>query len=520
MKKKTGEILEQAKVHYNLSVPELIERAVCDKEGILTANGALRVSTGKYTGRSPQDKFIVQDEQIKDRINWGDINLPMSPDSFSRLFSDVQTYLHGKKLYAFDGFAGADARYRLKLRVINEFAWQNLFAHQLFIRPTKEELTGFAADYHVIAAPGFKADPQKHGTNSEVAVVLNITEKIILIVGSSYAGEIKKSVFSLINYALPMQNILSMHCSANVDTAGNTALFFGLSGTGKTTLSADPARQLIGDDEHGWSEDGVFNIEGGCYAKCIGLSAEDEPQIYGAIRFGAVLENVIIDANTRETDYNSAEITENTRAAYPLNFIPNARIPSTAGHPKVIFFLTADAFGVLPPIAILDKNQAMYHFLSGYTSKLAGTERGIKEPQATFSECFGAPFLPLPPVQYANLLGEKMTKHGTHVYLLNTGWTGGPYGVGKRFRIPHTRAIIKAALEGTLETLPTRVDPVFGFKVPLYCPGVPDEIFTPEKTWPNPEEYQAQAEALARRFKENFGKFKDMPAEISNASPK
>lgn len=513
-------VLKQQNVKFNLSVPKLIETALGNKEGVLAANGALRISTGKYTGRSPNDKFLVQDENTRELINWGNINKPMSPENFTTLFNDVLQYLTKTPLYVFDGFAGADSRYRLSLRVINEYAWQNLFAHQLFIRPTEEELAAFSADYLIVAVPGFKADPEKHGTNSEVAVVLNLTEKVILITGSLYAGEIKKSVFSLINYVLPQQNILSMHCSANVDANGNSALFFGLSGTGKTTLSADPARKLIGDDEHGWSEDGIFNVEGGCYAKCIGLSEVDEPQIYGAIRFGAVLENVFLDENSREADYSNAAITENTRAAYPLHYIPNAQIPSIANHPNVIFFLTADAFGVLPPIAILDKNQAMYHFLSGYTSKLAGTERGIKEPQATFSECFGAPFLPLPPVQYANLLGEKMTKHGTHVYLLNTGWTGGPYGVGSRFKIPHTRAIIKAALEGSLETLPTRIDPIFGFKVPLSCPGVPDEIFTPEKTWPNPEKYQAQAEDLAKRFKENFNKFKGMPSEISNASPK
>lgn len=513
-------VLKQQNVKFNLSVPKLIETALGNKEGVLAANGALRISTGKYTGRSPNDKFLVQDENTRELINWGNINKPMSPEKFTTLFNDVLQYLTKTPLYVFDGFAGADSRYRLSLRVINEYAWQNLFAHQLFIRPTEEELAAFSADYLIVAVPGFKTDPEKHGTNSEVAVVLNLTEKVILITGSLYAGEIKKSVFSLINYVLPQQNILSMHCSANVDANGNSALFFGLSGTGKTTLSADPARKLIGDDEHGWSEDGIFNVEGGCYAKCIGLSEVDEPQIYGAIRFGAVLENVFLDENSREADYSNAAITENTRAAYPLHYIPNAQIPSIANHPNVIFFLTADAFGVLPPIAILDKNQAMYHFLSGYTSKLAGTERGIKEPQATFSECFGAPFLPLPPVQYANLLGEKMTKHGTHVYLLNTGWTGGPYGVGSRFKIPHTRAIIKAALEGSLETLPTRIDPIFGFKVPLSCPGVPDEIFTPEKTWPNPEKYQAQAEDLAKRFKENFNKFKGMPSEISNASPK
>lgn len=519
VKNSISKILQKDNVKFNLVISELVEEAIYHKEGILTNTGSLRVTTGKYTGRSPDDKFFVQDNTTKNVLNWGSANKPLSPENFSKLFDDVLTYLHDQNLYVFDGFAGADPRYRLKLRVINNRAWQNMFAHQLFIRPTKEELVDFSPDYHIIAAPEFKADPQKHGTNSEAAVVLNLTEKIILIVGTSYAGEIKKSVFTLINYVLPLQNILSMHCSANVDSANNPALFFGLSGTGKTTLSADPERQLIGDDEHGWSEDGIFNVEGGCYAKCINLSPVEEPQIYGAIRFGTVLENVFLDESTRQVDFHNAAITENTRAAYPLDYIPNSQLPSMTNHPKVIFFLTADAFGVLPPIAILNKNQAMYHFLSGYTSKLAGTERGIKEPLATFSACFGAPFLPLPPVKYAYLLGEKMSKHGTRVYLVNTGWTGGAYGVGQRFKIPHTRAIIKAALEETLEKMPSRIDPLFGFKVPLSCPGVPEQIFTPEKTWPNPGDYQAQALNLALRFKENFKNFKDIPDNIMSASP-
>lgn len=519
LKKQLNTILQKNNVKFNLTISELMEEAICRKEGILANTGSLCVTTGKYTGRSPHDKFFVQDQTSSNVLNWGAANQPLSPENFQKLFEEVLVYLNDQKLYVFDGFAGADPRYRLNLRVINDRAWQNMFAHQLFIRATKKDLIDFLPAYHIIAAPGFKADPQKHGTNSEVAVVLNLTEKLILIVGTSYAGEIKKSVFTLINYVLPLQNILSMHCSANVDSAGNSALFFGLSGTGKTTLSADPERQLIGDDEHGWSEDGIFNVEGGCYAKCINLSPVEEPQIYGAIRFGTVLENVFLDETTRVVDFNNAAITENTRAAYPLDYIPNSQLPSVTGHPQVIFFLTADAFGILPPIAILNKNQAMYHFLSGYTSKLAGTERGIKEPQATFSACFGAPFLPLPPVKYAYLLGEKMNKHGTRVYLVNTGWTGGAYGVGQRFKIPHTRAIIKAALEGTLETMPSRIDPLFGFKVPLSCPGVPEQIFTPQKTWPNPEDYQTQAHNLALRFKENFNKFKEIPDDIMSASP-
>ncbi|MDD4049109.1 MAG: phosphoenolpyruvate carboxykinase (ATP), partial [Clostridia bacterium] len=401
-------ILQRSEVKSNLSIPALMEAAIRRGEGILTNKGSLRVTTGKYTGRSPDDKFFVRDKMSENVINWCNINRPMSPQNYQLLFEDITNYLMNQEVFVFDGYAGADSHHRLKLRIINDQAWQNMFCHQLFIRPTAEELVDFFPDYHIIAAPGFKANPQKHGTNSEAAIVVNLTEKTILIAGASYAGEIKKSVFSLVNYVLPIKNVLSMHCSANVDSAGNSALFFGLSGTGKTTLSADPKRQLIGDDEHGWSNAGIFNIEGGCYAKSIGLSALDEPQIYGAIRFGTVLENVSINKNTREVDFSNGDITENTRAAYPLNYIPNALIPSIAGHPKVIFFLTADAFGVLPPIASLNIEQAMYHFLSGYTSKLAGTERGIKEPQATFSECFGSPFLPLPPIKYANLLGEKI----------------------------------------------------------------------------------------------------------------
>jgi phosphoenolpyruvate carboxykinase (ATP) len=514
------QILQNPQVKFNLSLPELMETAMQRQEGILTKKGSLRVTTGKYTGRSPHDKFFVQDQTSNEILNWGEINKPISPENFQRLFTDMMAYLKGKELFVFDGFGGADPQHRLNLRFINESAWQNIFARHLFIRPTPEELQNFVPDYQIIAAPAFKADPSRHGTNSEAVVALNLTEKLILIAGTSYAGEIKKSVFTLMNYLLPLQNILSMHCSANVDTKGNAALFFGLSGTGKTTLSTDPARRLVGDDQHGWSDEGIFNIEGGCYAKCIGLSPVDEPQIYNALSFGAVLENIVIDEKTREIDFASAAITENTRAAYPMEYIPNSLTPSMTGHPKVIFFLTADAFGVLPPVAILNENQAMYHFLSGYTSKLAGTERGIKEPQTTFSACFGAPFLPLPPVKYAQLLGEKMSKHGTRVYLINTGWTGGPYGVGQRFKIPHTRAIIKAALAGTLETLPSRLDPLFGFQVPLSCPEVPEEIFTPEKTWSNPQDYQAQARNLALSFRKNFEKFTGITEEISQAAPK
>lgn len=518
--KEIKKVLEQTKVHFNLPQPQLLEAAIKHGEGIFTDRGALRVTTGKYTGRSPYDKFFVEDETINQEIAWGKINNRFSAEHFSQLYNDLLAYLQNKELYVFDGFGGADPKYRLNLRFVNELAWQNIFARHLFIRPTEGELANFAPDYYVIAAPNFQADPKKHGTNSEAAVVLNITEKIILIVGTSYAGEIKKSVFTLMNYLLPLQDILSMHCSANVGTENNPALFFGLSGTGKTTLSTDPDRRLVGDDQHGWSNDGIFNIEGGCYAKCIGLNPKHEPQIYDALRFGAVLENVILDKKTRQVDFDDASLTENTRAAYPMEYIPASVIPSITGHPQVIFFLTADAFGVLPPVAILDQNQAMYHFLSGYTSKLAGTERGIKEPEATFSACFGAPFLPLSPIKYAQLFGKKIAQHHTRVYLINTGWTGGPYGVGERFPIPYTRALIDAALNGVLEKLPTRLDPLFGFRVPLSCPHVPQEIFTPEKTWPQPEKYQAQARKLVANFEKNFAQFTDLPAEIKAAAPR
>jgi len=512
--------LQKPNVHFNLALPKLMEFAIKREEGLLTKTGSILVTTGKYTGRSPNDRFFVQDETSKDVLNWGEVNKPISEEYFQKLYADIMTYLKEKELFVFDGFGGADPHHRYNLRFVNEYAWQNIFVRHLFIRPSREELQNFTPDFHIITAPGFKADPARHGTNSEVAVVINLTEKLILIAGTSYAGEMKKSVFTLMNYLLPVQKILSMHCSANVDAEGHTALFFGLSGTGKTTLSTDPVRRLVGDDQHGWSDEGIFNIEGGCYAKCINLSPVDEPQIYDALQFGTVLENVVMDEQTRELDFNDASFTENTRAGYPMDYIPNSLTPSYTGHPEVIFFLTADAFGVLPPVAILNESQAMYHFLSGYTSKLAGTERGIKEPQTTFSACFGAPFLPLSPVKYANLLGEKMSKHGTRVFLINTGWTGGPYGVGHRFKIPHTRAIIKAALEGQLDTLPSRQDPIFGFKIPLSCPDVPEEILHPEKTWSNVQDYQTQAHNLALAFQKNFQKFKDIPAEIMQASPK
>lgn len=519
-KQSLQELLVNAQSRQNMSIPNLVIASIKNGEGVLTDKGALRVATGKYTGRSPNDKYVVLDPITENNVNWGPINQVMSPQQFDVLYQDMLAYLNEKEIYIFDGYAGASSDHQQSLRVINEYAWQNMFIHQLLIRPNEKELKDFIPNFHIICAPGFKANPKKHGTNSEVAVVLNFTENIILIAGSSYAGEIKKSIFTLMNYILPLDNVLSMHCSANKGKNGDTALFFGLSGTGKTTLSADPERSLIGDDEHGWSEEGIFNIEGGCYAKCIDLDPQAEPQIYNAIRFGSVLENVTIDEKTQTPDYKSRILTENTRAAYPVNYIPGAVIPGNAGHPSSIFFLTADAFGVLPPIARLNKEQAMYHFLSGYTSKLAGTERGIKEPQTTFSECFGSPFLPLAPIFYANLLGEKIDKYNSNVFLINTGWTGGPYGVGSRFKIAYTRAIIKAALEGSLDNIEYYQDPTFGFSVPKECPGVPKNILYPKSTWANQDEYDSYASKLAVSFVENFKKFNNIPDEILQASPK
>lgn len=506
--------------YQDLQPAELIEHSLRRKEGMLTSVGALQVTTGKYTGRSPKDKFIVEEESIKQDVDWGSVNQPISKEVFNHLLEKVFNYLKDKERFIFNGYAGADKNYRMPIRVINEYAWHNLFARQLFVRPTAEELATHQPEFTIVSAPGFKADPAVDGTRSEAFIIISFEQKIVLIGGTEYAGEMKKSIFSVMNFLLPKQNVLPMHCSANVGPDGDVALFFGLSGTGKTTLSADPNRQLIGDDEHGWSDNGVFNIEGGCYAKCINLSQEHEPQIWNAIRFGTVLENVDMDEATRELDYASSKYTENTRAAYPIEFIPNALIPSMAGHPKAIIFLTADAFGVLPPISKLTKAQAMFHFLSGYTSKLAGTERGITEPQATFSACFGAPFLPSSPRLYAEMLGKKMEEHDTDVYLVNTGWTGGPYGVGKRMHLPYTRAMITAALNGDLKNVEYVQDPVFGLHIPTEVPNVPSEVLFPRNTWTDKEAYDAKAQELAKLFLENFEKFSDMPEEIKNAAPK
>ncbi|SDN96691.1 phosphoenolpyruvate carboxykinase (ATP) [Tenuibacillus multivorans] len=507
--------------HQNLPVAELVEKVLSRDEGILTSTGAVRATTGAYTGRSPKDKFIVQDEETNDQIEWGSVNQPISEDHFLQLLNKVTDYLKEQdELFTFNGYAGADEKYRLPISVVTQFAWHNLFANQLFIRPNEDELKQHQSEFTVISAPHFKADPEVDGTNSETFIIVSFKHRIVLIGGTEYAGEIKKSIFSVMNYLLPVkQDVLPMHCSANVGQEGDVALFFGLSGTGKTTLSADPNRRLIGDDEHGWSQNGVFNIEGGCYAKCVNLSEEKEPQIYHAIRFGSVLENVVVNDETRMPDYDDTRYTENTRAAYAIERIDNIVQPSIAGQPDTIIFLTADASGVLPPISKLTKEQAMYHFLSGYTSKLAGTERGVTEPLATFSACFGSPFLPLPAATYAKMLGDKIDEHEAQVFLVNTGWTGGPYGVGSRMKLSYTREMVQAALEGELTNVETQKDEFFGLAIPELCPGVPSDVLNPKKTWNDPEAYDEKAKELAMKFHENFKQFNHVTQDIIDAGP-
>ncbi|MDD4797891.1 MAG: phosphoenolpyruvate carboxykinase (ATP) [Eubacteriales bacterium] len=513
-------IIHPTAVHHNLPISRLTEAAVARGEGTLCNTGALVVNTGKYTGRSPDDKFVVDTPDIHDEIDWGKVNSPISSEKYDAIYRRACAYLQGRDIYVFDGIAGADPKYALNIRVINEYASQNLFIHQLLLRPTEEQLADYQPQFKIIAVPGFKCIPEIDGVNSEAAILLNLSKKEVLICGSQYSGEMKKAVFTVMNYMLPHQNVFPMHCSANVGAAGDVAIFFGLSGTGKTTLSADPDRMLIGDDEHGWSEEGVFNMEGGCYAKCINLSQENEPQIWNAIKFGALVENVVMDPDTREFDFDDDSLTENTRVGYPVDFIPNCLIPGVAGLPKTVVFLTADAFGVLPPIAKLDANQAKYHFVSGYTSKLAGTERGIVEPETTFSTCFGAPFLPLHPSVYADLLGKKMEEHHVNVYLVNTGWSGGKYGVGKRMSLKNTRAMLSAALNGQLENVEYELDPIFNVQVPKTCPNVPAEILNPRNTWADKDAYDATAKDLAARFVKNFKKYDHMPQEIVDAGPK
>lgn len=514
-------ILANTTVHHNLSIPMLVEEAVKRGDAILTNTGALSVTTGKYTGRSPKDKFIVRDASTENEVAWGPVNQPFAPEKFEALYNKTMEYLKTKQeLFVFDGFAGADTEYRLPIRIVNEYAWQNMFVHQLFIRPTAEELKVHEPQFTVIGVPGCVADPAVDGTNSETFILVSFEKRVVLIGGTHYAGEMKKSIFSVMNFLLPARGVMPMHCSANIGQAGDVALFFGLSGTGKTTLSADPNRQLIGDDEHGWSDNGVFNFEGGCYAKCIKLSAEGEPEIWNAIKFGTVLENVVVDQETGLPDFDSAALTENTRAAYPLDFIPGAVFPSVGGHPNVIVFLTADATGTLPPIAQLTKEQAMYYFLSGYTSKLAGTERGVTEPEATFSTCFGAPFLPLQPTVYAELLGKKIEQHNAKVYLVNTGWTGGAYGTGSRMKLSYTRAMVTAAIEGSFGEVEFVKDPIFGLSIPTSVKGVPVHVLNPRNTWEDKDAYDKAALELASRFVNNFEKFSSVSDEIKSAAPK
>jgi phosphoenolpyruvate carboxykinase (ATP) len=514
-------IRTSGKVYSNLSSPALVEHALRREEGFLASNGALVVRTGSRTGRSPNDKFTVEDSTTKEKVWWGKVNRPVSAETFDRLVDRAKKHLSDRDLFLFDGFVGADPATRIGVRVIAEKAWHALFARTLFRRPTAEELSRHQADYTVIGACEGLADPEKDGVSSEVFVGIDFSRKIILILGSHYAGEIKKALFTVMNFLLPQRGIFPMHCSANVGKNGETALFFGLSGTGKTTLSADPARRLIGDDEHGWSDTGVFNFEGGCYAKCIHLSQEAEPQIYNAIRFGSVLENVVVDTETRAIDYDDGSVTENTRATYPVDYIDNCVLEGVGGHPRTIMLLTCDAFGVLPPIAKLTPDLAMFHFLSGYTAKLAGTEAGIDEPQATFSTCFGAPFLPLHPTTYAGMLGEKMKKHDTRVYLVNTGWSGGSFGVGKRMSIKLTRALVTAALDGVLEKQAFKEDPVFKVLVPESCPDVDSQVLVPRNTWKDKKAYDEKAKHLAGLFVKNFEQYRSEASEdVVAAAPK
>ena len=512
--------IKLGRIHRNLSVPSMVEQIIARKEGILSSTGALSVKTGKFTGRSPDDKYIVDDEVTHNSVNWGKVNHPISEEHFDKLFRRMKKHIEDKEFFVFDGFVGADPDHRLAIRVINNRSWHNLFARQLFIRPTGGELENFKPEFTLISCDDFAAIPEDEGTRTETFIIINFKKKLVLIGSTSYAGEIKKAMFSIMNFLLPRKGVFPMHCSANVGSGDDTALFFGLSGTGKTTLSADPDRRLVGDDEHGWSDQGVFNFEGGCYAKCINLKQEKEPQIWNAIRFGSVMENVVMQDGNREPDFDDGSLTENTRVAYPLDYIDGAVIPSIAGHPKVIVFLTADAFGVMPPIAKLTKESAMYHFMSGYTSKLAGTERGITEPKETFSHCFGAPFMPLHAQEYAKMLGEKITEHGTRVYLINTGWTGGPYGVGKRMNLTYTRAMVSAALNGEIDKVPIKHHSTFNLDMPSSCPGVPDEVLDPRNTWSDKDRYDAAAKRLATLFIKNFEKFGNVSKEIVQAGPK
>ena len=506
------------RAHWNLPPAKLILQTLLRGEGVLTDQGALAIETGTFTGRSPKDRFLVKDDATEGRVDWGDINQPMTSEAFETLLRDVQAHLDGKSVFVKDAAVGADERYRIPVRVVAEKAWSSLFVDNMFIRLSEQERWVAEPQWHVVCAPSFKADPLRHGCRQGNVSAIDFGRKIIVVAGSGYTGEIKKGMFSVMNYILPVEhNVLPMHCSSNMGENGDVAVFFGLSGTGKTTLSSDPKRALIGDDEHGWTKDGVFNMEGGCYAKTIDLSPEGEPEIHQAIRFGAMLENIGFQEDGITPDFTDDSITPNTRVSYPIHHIPGAVASGKGGHPTDIFFLTCDAFGVLPPLARLDKGQAMYHFLSGYTAKVAGTEAGVVEPQTTFSACFGAPFLPLHATEYANMLGERMTEHGVRLWLVNTGWTGGGFGVGHRMKLSHTRAMISAALRGELDDVPTNQHPVFNLDVPTACEGVPSSLWDVRSTWADVEAYDAAAEDLASRFAANFAQFAEHATEEMKA---
>ena len=514
--------IQDATAHWNLSAAELSQLAIDLGQAELTSSGAITVDTGEFTGRSPKDRFIVRDAITENSVWWGDVNLSFDADKFDALYNKVIAYLCRKELYVRDAYACAQDEYRMNLRVINEYPWSNMFADNMFLRPTTEEIKNFDAEWTIVNAPGFIADAAVDGTRQHNFAILNFTKKVILIGGTGYTGEIKKGIFSALNFILPHQrNVLSMHCSANIGNEGDTAVFFGLSGTGKTTLSADPARNLIGDDEHGWSDNSIFNFEGGCYAKCIDLTAEKEPDIFAAIKPGALLENISFKAGTNEVDYENGSKTENTRVSYPIHHIRNIATPSVGGNPTNIFFLTCDAFGVLPPLSKLTTGQAMYHFISGYTAKVAGTEAGITEPQTTFSACFGAPFMPLHPTKYAEMLGDKMKQHNVNVWLVNTGWSGGGYGVGSRMSLKYTRAMITAALNGELDDVVFDTHAVFGLQMPTSCSNVPTELLSPRNTWTDNAAYDAKANELAEAFNKNFEQFAEYAnEEIMDAAPK
>jgi len=511
-----------AAAYWNLTPAELVEETVINGMGALTDTGALAVDTGEFTGRSPKDRFIVCDEKTENAVAWGNINIKFTPEKFDHLYEKICTYFQGKEVYVRDAYACASEKHRMNIRVATELPWSNLFANNLFLRPTAEELTNFDPEWTIICAPGFHANPETDGTRQHNFAVLNFTKKMILIGGTAYTGEIKKGIFSVLNFVLPHErNVLSMHCSANVGKNGDTAIFFGLSGTGKTTLSADPERKLIGDDEHGWDGDTIFNFEGGCYAKCIDLTREKEPQIFDAIKFGSIVENINFYEGTSTVDYENVDKTENTRAAYPIHHIDNVMNPSYGKNPKNIFLLTADAFGILPPISKLTKGQAMYYFISGYTAKVAGTEVGVTEPQQTFSAGFGEAFLPLPATRYAELLGEKMKEHSVNVWLINTGWSGGSYGTGSRIKLKYTRAMITAAMNGALDNVEFKTDSIFGLAMPTSCPDAPTELLNPRETWADKAAYDAKAEKLAASFVKNFEQYAALAnEEIMAAAPK